>query len=323
MKTRRIAIVVLLLAAAAALGYWYFARREEARGRLVLSGSIEERSVQVGSLVGGRVARVLVDEGAAVKAGQTLVTLGPDLLDLQITQQKAQVDAMAAALDKAVHGPRGEEKERAQVAWRAAETDRRRFEALWKSGVVAKQQYDEAAAKEADLRQALLEARRGTVQEDIAAARADLERERQKLAYLDRQRQEMVVAAPADGVIESMDLRPGDLVAANQPVATLLESSQLWVRVFVPETQMGLVHVGQDAAITVDTFPHRSFHGRVVEVRSQGEYTPRNLQTLDQRSDEVFGVKVQIDPTPELKAGMAAIVHLDTAATVGTAGARR
>ncbi len=322
MKTRRIAIVVLLLAAAAAGTYWYFARREQGRG-LVLSGSIEERSVQVGSLVGGRVARVLVDEGAAVKAGQTLVTLEPDLLDLQITQQKAQVDAMAAALDKAVHGPRGEEKERAQVAWRAAETDRRRFEALWKTGVVAKQQYDEAAAKEADLRQALLEARRGTVQEDIAAARADLERERQKLAYLDRQRQEMVVSAPSDGIIESMDLRPGDLVAANQAVATLLESSQIWVRVFVPETQMGLVHIGEDAAITVDTFPHRSFHGRVVEVRSQGEYTPRNLQTLDQRSDEVFGVKVEIDPTPELKAGMAAIVHLDTAATAGTAGARR
>jgi len=323
MKTRRIAIVVLLLAAAAALGYWYFARRDEARGRLVLSGSIEERSVQVGSLVGGRVARVHVDEGAAVKAGQPLVTLEPDLLDLQITQQKAQIAATQAALDKALVGPRGEEKERARVAWQAAETDRRRFESLWKTGVVAKQQYDASAARAADLHQALLEAQRGTVREDIAAARADLDRERQKLAYLERQREEMVVAAPADGVVESMDLRPGDLVAANQPVATLLEPDQIWVRVFVPETQMGLVHIGQDAAIAVDTFPHRAFHGRVVEVRSQGEYTPRNLQTLEQRSDEVFGVKVRIDPSPELKAGMAAIVHLDTGMGGAPAAAER
>ncbi len=107
-----------------------------------------------------------------------------------------------------------------------------------------------------------------------------------------------------------MDLRPGDLVAANQPVATLLEPDQIWVRVFVPETQLGRVRIGQDAAITVDTFPHRAFHGRVVEMRSQGEYTPRNLQTLEQRSDEVFGVKVRIDPAPELKAGMAAMVRL-------------
>jgi multidrug resistance efflux pump len=85
------------------------------------------------------------------------------------------------------------------------------------------------------------------------------------------------------------------------------------VRVFVPETQMGLVHIGQEASIAIDTFPHRAFHGRVVEIRSQGEYTPRNLQTLDQRSDQVFGVKVRIDPAPELKAGMAAFVHLQTA----------
>jgi HlyD family secretion protein len=309
MKSKRIAIFVLLAAAAAAGAGWYFTHRDPARG-LVLSGSIEERSVEVGSLVGGRVARVHVDEGAMVRAGQALVTFEPDLVDLQVTQQRAQVASLEASLAKALHGPRSEERARARDAWQAAETDRRRFEALWKSGVVAKQQYDAAAVKAADLRQALLEAERGTVQEDIAAARADLDRERQKLAYVERQRQELVVTAPADGIVESMDLRPGDLVAANQAVATLLEPDQIWVRVFAPETQMGLVHIGEDAAITVDTFPHRAFHGRVVEVRSQGEYTPRNLQTLEQRSDEVFGVKVRIDPAPELKAGMAAIVRL-------------
>jgi membrane fusion protein YbhG len=70
------------------------------------------------------------------------------------------------------------------------------------------------------------------------------------------------------------------------------------------------VRLGQGAAVHVDTFPHRAFPGRVVEVRTQAEYTPRNIQTLDQRSDQVFGVKVAIDPTPELKPGMAAIVTL-------------
>ncbi|HEY0554116.1 MAG TPA: HlyD family efflux transporter periplasmic adaptor subunit, partial [Thermoanaerobaculia bacterium] len=104
--------------------------------------------------------------------------------------------------------------------------------------------------------------------------------------------------------------RPGDLAAANQPVATLLEPDQIWVRVYVPEVQLGRVRIGQAAAIHVDTFPRRSFPGRVVEIRTQAEYTPRNLQTLDQRSDEVFGVKIAIDPTPELKPGMAAIVDL-------------
>src|SRR5262249_36824293 len=131
-----------------------------------------------------------------------------------------------------------------------------------------------------------------------------------QLAYLQRQKREGIVGAPAEGVIESMNLRPGDLVGANQPVARLLEPSQLWVRVYVPEPQLGRVRVGQTAALKVEPFPRRAFPGRVVEIRTQAEYTPRNVQTLDQRMDQVFGVKVSVDPTPELKPGMAATVTL-------------
>jgi HlyD family secretion protein len=90
----------------------------------------------------------------------------------------------------------------------------------------------------------------------------------------------------------------------------MLEPSQLWVRVYVPEPQLGRVRVGQSAALTVDTFPGREFPGRVVEIRTQAEYTPRNVQTLDQRMDQVFGAKVAIDPTPDLKPGMAAVVRI-------------
>jgi multidrug resistance efflux pump len=83
------------------------------------------------------------------------------------------------------------------------------------------------------------------------------------------------------------------------------------VRVYVPEPQLGRVRIGQKAALTVDTFPKRSFPGHVVEIRTQAEYTPRNVQTLDQRMDQVFGIKVAIDPVPELKPGMAATVRLE------------
>ena len=82
------------------------------------------------------------------------------------------------------------------------------------------------------------------------------------------------------------------------------------MRVYVPEPQLGRVRVGQRAALTVDTFPKREFPGKVVEIRTQSEYTPSNVQTLDQRMDQVFGVKVAIDPVPELKPGMAAMVKL-------------
>jgi HlyD family secretion protein len=100
-------------------------------------------------------------------------------------------------------------------------------------------------------------------------------------------------------------------VAAGQPVATILEPDQIWVRVYVPEPRLGLVRVGQKAHIRVDTFPGREYPGRIVEIRQRGEYTPRNIQTLEQRMDQVFGVKVTIAPNPDIKPGMAATVRLE------------
>jgi HlyD family secretion protein len=277
---------------------------------LILSGTIEARDVQVGSLVGGRIMAVHVDEGASVVAGQRLVTLEPDLLDIQIQEQRAQIDQARAHLALQLAGPRPEEKARVRVDWQNAESERQRLEALLKKGVVAQEEYDRADATARMKLEILQENERGNRREDIDAARATLAQQESHLAYLLRQRKETVVTAPVDGVIQSFSLRPGDLVAANQAVLNLLETNQLWVRVYVPETQMGLVRMGQDATLAVDTFPRRGFPGKIVEIREKGEYTPRNIQTLDQRTDLVFGVKVAITPTPELKPGMSALVTL-------------
>jgi HlyD family secretion protein len=277
---------------------------------LILSGTIEARDVQVGSLVGGRIMAVHVDEGATVVAGQKLVTLEPDLLDIQIQEQRAQIDQARARLALQLAGPRAEEKARARVDWQNAEAERQRLEALLKKGVVAQEEYDRADATAKMKLELVQENERGSRREDIDSARANLAQQESHLAYLVRQRKETVVTAPTDGVIQSFSLRPGDLVAANQPVLNLLETSQLWVRVYVPETEMGLVRMGQEASLAVDTFPRRVFPGKIVEIREKGEYTPRNIQTLDQRTDLVFGVKVAIIPTPELKPGMSALVTL-------------
>jgi HlyD family secretion protein len=314
MKARMKIVVrlVLLLAVAGSLAWWWFVYRPRHQDtkQLVLSGSIEANTVEVGSLLGGRVATVHVKEGDVVQAGQPLVTFEPDLRDLEIAQQRALVTQGRAELAKVRRGPREEELRQAQINYESAETDRKRFQALWESGAIARRDYDATAVKAANAHETLLAAQRGGRMEDVAAAEASLAQAQERLAFLERQHQELVVTAPSTGIVETFDLRPGDLAAANQPVATLLEPDQIWVRVYVPEVQLGKVRVGQPAAIHVDTFPRRSFPGRVVEIRNQGEYTPRNIQTLDQRSDQVFGVKIAIDPAPELKPGMAAIVDL-------------
>ncbi|MGH9366595.1 MAG: HlyD family secretion protein [Thermoanaerobaculia bacterium] len=306
---KRAVILVLLLTAAA--GAWWALNLLRRERPLVLSGTIEARDAEVGSLVGGRVAAVRVEEGAAVRRGQSLVEFETDFLDQQIRSQRGRVEATRADLEKTRRGPRREEIERARADAENAERERRRLEALLADGVVGQQSYDAAATSARIALETLREKQRGSRPEEIAAARAALLREEGQLAYLERQREDLVVRAPADGVIQTLDLRPGDLVAAGQPVATILEPGQIWVRVYVPEPKLGLVRLGQSARISVDTFPDREFPGKVVEIRQKGEFTPRNVQTLDQRADQVFGVKVEIGPTEQLKPGMAAMVRLE------------
>ncbi|HTO87990.1 MAG TPA: HlyD family efflux transporter periplasmic adaptor subunit [Thermoanaerobaculia bacterium] len=307
MKRRALLLLLLLLAAAGGFWAWRRAGREKP---FVLSGAIEARDVEVGSLLGGRIQKVLVDEGSTVAAGQPIVQFETDLIDLQIQQQRARVEQARADLLKALRGPRAEQIAAARALAENTERERLRQQSLLDSGITGREAYDSAETAAKTAREAFLELERGNRPEDIAAARATLEAEEKQLGYLERQRAESLVRAPADGVIESMDLRPGDLVGANQPVAKMLEPSQLWVRVYVPEPELGRVRVGQKAALKVDTFPKREYHGHVVEIRTQSEYTPRNVQTLDQRMDQVFGVKIAIDPSPDLKPGMAATVRM-------------
>ncbi|MEP6802695.1 MAG: HlyD family efflux transporter periplasmic adaptor subunit [Acidobacteriota bacterium] len=306
----------LLLGAAAVLlagGAFWALRSRVGVKPLVLSGSIEARDVEVGSLLGGRVATVPVAEGARVSRGQTLVVFETDLIDLQLRQQQARVAEARANLSRTQRGPRVEDLARSRAEADNAERERRRQRALLDQGVIAQQPYDAAATAARTSLETLREKERGSRSEDIDAAAAGVQREEAQLAFLERQKQEAVVTAPSDGILQSLDLRPGDLVAPNQPVAKLIEPSQIWVRVYVPEPSLGRVRVGQIAQVRVDTFRNRSFPGKVVEIRTSAEYTPRNVQTLEQRMDTVFGVKVAIDPAPELKPGMAASVVIGEA----------
>ena len=305
-RLKRLAVVLII--AVAVVATLLYMRAKRVPKQMILSGTLEARTVNVGSLVGGRVTRVLVDEGWRVVSGQILVTLETETIDRQISEQRAAIAAARAQLAKAVAGPRPEEIAKAAAVAANDERDRQRMAVLYRDGIVAKQIVDDAATKAKTSAEDLRILQQGTRKEDIEAARAEVEQQQRRLDSLLKQRAETDVKSTVGGVIQSMGLRPGDLVAPNQTVAEILESSQLWVRVFVPETELGLVHVGQQVRVRIDTFPNQSFAGHVASVSSQGEYTPRNVQTRAQRAEQVFGVKVLVDPDPKLKAGMAADV---------------
>jgi multidrug resistance efflux pump len=152
----------------------------------------------------------------------------------------------------------------------------------------------------------------GARAEDISAARAQLTEAQARIEQIKVQLAEGQVVAPANAVIEVLPVRPGDLLTPNQTVAQLLEKDQIWVRIYVPEPQLGLTKIGQGAKIKVDTFRDRTFNGTIEQINSQGEFTPRNIQSRDERNHQVFGVKVRIDNREGiLKSGMAAEVSLE------------
>ena len=181
------------------------------------------------SRYGGRVERVLAQEGESLKAGQVLV-------ELEASELKARRDQAAAALAELTAGPRKEE--------------------------------------------------------------------------IEAQLNEMRIAASADSVLEVLSVKAGDVLPPNREVATLVLPHHLWVRVYVPEPWLGHIQLGQTVKVTVDSFTDKTFAGSIEQIARTAEFTPRNVQTVEDRIKQVFGVKVRLPSDDDrLRAGMAADVY--------------
>jgi HlyD family secretion protein len=212
-----------------------------------------------------------------------------------------------------------------------------RYEALAKKDLVSKQQRDSAEAnwkmalaQQDNARQKLDELQRGYRPEEIASAVAHYHQAQANLEKLERgnRREDVALAeaayaydqaryrerqviSPASAIVEVLDVRPGDLVAPNTPVATLLEKDQIYVRIYIPETEYGRLKLGQKAEVRVDSFPKAVFEGVLEQINQQAEFLPRNVQTREERVHQVFGIKIRInDPAGHVLAGMAADVKL-------------
>jgi HlyD family secretion protein len=218
-----------------------------------------------------------------------------------------------------------------------ARLDFERYEALAQKDLISKQQRDTAEAnwkmalaQQQNYQHKLDELRRGYRPEEIASAEAhyreteatldkfergnrpeDVDLAKAAYAYDQARFRERQVVAPSTAIVEVLDVRPGDIISPNTPVATLLEQDQIYVRIYIPETELGRVHLGQKAEVRVDSFPKTVFEGAVEQINQQAEFLPRNVQTREERVHQVFGVKIRIhDPAGHVLAGMAADVKL-------------
>ena len=269
----------------------------------------------------------------------------------EIAEARAQAEAARSNLELARNGPRTQEVEAARAELDAADADYEvaranfaRVEQLTRDGVASRQDLDNAKAtldrtrgrreaaqqnlsllregsrreeiaraeqqyRQAEARRQMAE--RGSRKEDVDAAQAQLDRARAALQQIDTQMSELDVKAPADAFVEVMQVRPGDMIAPNAPVATLVEVDRLWVRVYVPEPELGHIQLEKEVSVTVDTFGDEPFKGRVEQISTRGEFTPRNVQTREERTHQVFSVRVRLDNRAKrLRAGMAADVTI-------------
>jgi len=262
----------------------------------------------------------------------------------EIAEARASAAQAKAEYEQRINGYRKEDIDAAQADLDRANADEvrarldaQRYDTLAQKDLVSKQQRDTAdanwkmaLAQQENYQHKLDELKRGYRPEEIAAAEAryhqtqatleklengnrieDIAAAKAALAYDEARFRERQVVAPAAASIEVLDVRPGDLIAPNTPIATLLERDQIYVRIYIPETEIGRVHLGQKAQIRVDSFPKQAFDGAVEQINQQAEFLPRNVQTVEERVHQVFGVKVRIDdPSHRVRAGMAADVTL-------------
>jgi len=272
-------------------------------------------------------------------------------VEAQLTQARAQVESAAAAVEAGNAGLRAAEAslQASETNLARLESDFQRLQVLYRDGAVSTQQLDtaQAAVRAAEAQRdavraqrdaariqlgagaatreqaraalAVAEANRRTIpirEQDVAAARAQLEQARAALRQAEIMRGYAILKAPLSGVVVAKQVEAGELVAAGAPVLTIADLSRVYLRLFISESDLGRVTLGQPVDVRVDAFRGRLFRGTVVEISSRAEFTPGNVQTKEERVKLVFAVRVAL-PNPDgvLNPGLPADAVILTNAT--------
>lgn len=333
-RARIIAVLVLLLALAGGGFAYHRLHRPAATGALTLYGDVDIREVQPAFNDAGHITRMLVQEGAVVKRGELLATLDDTRYAAGLAQAKAQMENAREALAKLLAGSRPEEIAQAkatmdalEVAYRNDDVNYRRAIALAKTNAGTIQQRDNAKAafdaarqQYEAARQAWILAVKGPRVEDIAAARAAWQAAAAAVALAQREFDDTKLYAPSDGVVEDRILEPGDMASPSAPVFTIALPSPLWVRAYVPESDLGHVRLGMAVEVSTDSYPGRVYHGWIGYLSPTAEFTPKTVETPELRTALVYQLRVYVcDARGELRLGMPATVHIDLAGTHGKA----
>jgi len=302
MRANAIAVVLAVLAGPACSGH-------AGKDVISASGTIEAVEVNVAAKVSGQVMELAVGEGSRVGAGDKLAVIDHSALDIQLRQAEAGVRLAEAQLALLVKGARAEDirqaeaaVQQADAALRSAEDDAKRMRELAKTGSVTPKSREDAesrltvaAAQRSAAAEGLAKVRRLARPEEVQAAEARLAQARAASDLLAKTIADCTVTAPAGGVVTHKAVEAGELVTPGATVVTLVELETVHVMIYITEKELGRVRLGDAADVTIDAFPDKAFPGRVTYISPEAEFTPKNVQTKEDRVKLVFGVKVEIE----------------------------
>ena len=302
MKRKFIAIGLILLAGLAC---------SNGRDNNVISasGTIETVEVNVASKVAGQVLSLSYKEGARVAPGDLLAVIDHASLDIQLRQAEAGVRLAEAQLALLVKGARSEDIRQAEAALTQADSalkiaadDAARMRELFKTGSVTSKQRDDAearltvsSAQQSSAAAALGKLRRLARPEEIQAAEARLAQARAGAELLAKTIADCTITAPAGGIVTHKAVEAGELVTPGETVVTLADLASVYVMIYVTEIEIGRIKLGDGVDVRIDAFPERAFPGKITYISPEAEFTPKNVQTKEDRVKLVFGVKVEIE----------------------------
>jgi HlyD family secretion protein len=313
---------LLLLLVAASCG-----KDEEDPNHLVASGHVEATDIRLSTKVGGRLESFTIQEGATVAAGQVLARIETVDTELALAQARAERAAAEADLNLRLAGSRREDigqaqanVERAEADLAGAQKDLERMQGLLdrgsgttKSRDDARTRRDVAAATLEGQREALRRVRSGSRPQEIDVARARMAGTDAVIAQLDQKLRDATIISPRAGVVTEKLAEEGELLQAGAPLCDVTDLANAWVTVYVPGPSLARLRIGQPATVVTDDGQSRQ--GRIKSIASEAEFTPKNVQTRDERVKLVYEVKIALDNRDGLfKPGMPAEARFELAA---------
>lgn len=289
------------------------------------SGTLEAVEVNVASKVSGQLLELRVTEGATVEKGDTIAIIDHELLQLQYKQAQAGVQLAEAQYNLLLNGARAEDLNAAEEmvrqtesALNAARADFDRVKELYSTHAVSKKQYEDAESRytiaQAQYNSAiqnLQKLKKFARPEELRAAKAKVEQAQAQAGVIAKQISDSYILSPVKGTVTYKPVEEGELIGIGTVIVRVSRLEKMELMIYVNETEFGKVKLGSSADVVMDTFPDKKYSATVVYISPVAEFTPRNVQTKDERTKLVFRVKLEVDnPNGELKSGMPADAYL-------------